>query len=51
MQKLREDKIQGKLASYLSVAKLEKVMGFWIELYNEEMQHTWWRREMHKGFW
>jgi len=40
MQKLREDKIQGKLASYLSVAKLEKVMGFWIELYNEEMQHT-----------
>jgi len=51
MQKLREDKIQGILATSQLLYKLEKVMGFWIELCNEEMLHTRWTREMHKGFW
>jgi len=50
VQKLREDKIQGILATSQLLSKLEKVMGFWIELYNEEMQHTQWTREMLKGF-
>jgi hypothetical protein len=40
MQKLREDKIQGILATSQLLSKLEKIMGFWIELYNREMQHT-----------
>jgi hypothetical protein len=40
MQKLREDKIQGILATFQLLSKLEKVMGFWIKLYNEELQLT-----------
>jgi hypothetical protein len=40
MQKLRGEKIQGVLATSQLLSKLEKVMGFWIELYNKEMQHT-----------
>jgi hypothetical protein len=40
MQKLREDKIQQILATSQLLFKLEKVMGFWKKLYNEEMQQT-----------
>jgi hypothetical protein len=55
MKKFREDKIQGILATFQLLSKLEKVMGIWTELHNEEMsgtwQHTWWTREMYTGFW
>jgi len=37
MQKLREDEIQGILATSQLLSKLEKVMEFWIELYKKEM--------------